>query len=173
MKVDWDLSLAAHGESLEHVPQRFLISRGVEEKWPHYWVIFPQCTLAFSFFGGDFWRPRGLEGRSQPSAGSWPSWLHLVLLYLSSIFFGPWDVCHGNSPQRAVGGLTHAVLCISQLSRDEGKSLPMIPNPWWGDFSISASGPPWAPCPSAPSSLPPSSPKQGIPKLKQFFFWTS
>lgn len=104
MKVDWDLSLAAHGESLEHVPQRFLISRGVEEKWPHYWVIFPQCTLAFSFFGGDFWRPRGLEGRSQPSAGSWPSWLHLVLLYLSSIFFGPWDVCHGNSPQRAVGG---------------------------------------------------------------------
>lgn len=32
MKVDWDLSLAAHGESLEHVPQCFLISGGVEEK---------------------------------------------------------------------------------------------------------------------------------------------
>lgn len=41
MEVDWNLSMAAHGESLEHVLQGFLISRGMEEKWPHYWVIFP------------------------------------------------------------------------------------------------------------------------------------
>lgn len=28
-----------------------------------------------------------------------------------------------------LSGLTHAVLCISQLGCDEGKSLPMIPKP--------------------------------------------
>lgn len=32
IEVDWNLSAAAHGESLEHVAQCFLISRGVEEK---------------------------------------------------------------------------------------------------------------------------------------------
>lgn len=65
---------------------------------------FPSKYTDFFFFSPDFWRLQGLESRSQPSAGSWPSWLHLVLLYLSSIFFGSWDVCHGNIPQRAVGG---------------------------------------------------------------------
>lgn len=47
-----------------------------------------------------------------------------------------------------LSALTHAVLCISQLGCDEGKSLPMIPHPWWGGFSISAPGPAWASCPS-------------------------
>ena len=35
MEVDWNLSMAAHGESLEHVPQGFLISRGMEKKNDH------------------------------------------------------------------------------------------------------------------------------------------
>lgn len=71
-----------------------------------------------------------------------------------------------------LSGLTHAVLCISQHGCDEGKSLPMIPNPWWGGFSISAPGPAWA---SLPSSLlfcqhPPVQPQRAsLPWISSFF----
>lgn len=88
--MDWNCSVAAHGESLEHVPRGFLISRCKEGKWPHYRAIKYPAFLSL------------LEnvGALRSIGGNWPSWLHLILLYLSSIFFGPWDVCHGNSTQR-------------------------------------------------------------------------
>ena len=78
-----------------------------------------------------------------------------------------------------LSGLTHAVLCISQHGCDEGKSLPMIPNPWWGGFSISALGPAWASLPASvllcqpPLTTPtPNSTTKGIPSLnKQLFFF--
>ena len=71
--------------------------------------------------------------------------------------------------------LTHAVLRISQLGCDEGKSLPMIPNPWWGGFSISAPGPAWASYPSL-SALPPPLPtiqpqRASIPCISSDFFF--
>lgn len=72
--------------------------------------------------------------------------------------------------------LTHAVLCISQLGCDEGKSLPMIPNPWWGGFSISTSGLAWASYPSfcsfatSPPTRPPVQPQSTSPPLISSYF---
>lgn len=99
IEVDWNLSAAAHGESLEHVAQCFLISRGVEEKWPHYWVIFPQKHADFFFrlktTGPWEQEASALQATDLRDYTSYYCTCHLFSLAL-------WDVRHGNSARQAV-----------------------------------------------------------------------
>lgn len=166
MEVDWNLSVAAHGESLEHVPQCFLISRGVEEKWPHYWVIFPQSTLTFFTF--EEYGALRVEGSTLQATDPHDYTSYYCTCHLFSLALGMFAMVTAHS---RLSGLTHAVLCISQLGCDEGKSLPMIPNPWWGGFSISAPGPAWASYPSLllchPTPIQPQ--RESLPWISSYF----
>lgn len=74
-------------------------------------------------------------------------WLHLILLFMSSVFIGPWDVCHGNNTQQANWWWpcrpVHFLVDLwwRQPLRGKGAS-------WWGGFSISAPSPLAFPAPS-------------------------
>lgn len=124
MKVDWDLSLAAHGESLEHVPQRFLISRGVEEKWPHYWVIFPQSTLTFSFLGGTFEDHGALKVEASPMQTADPRdyTLYYCTCHLFSLALGMFAMATARS--RLSGGWPMLSSAFPSLAVMKGSLCP-------------------------------------------------
>lgn len=111
-------------ESLQgKVSQGLLISGGTEEKNDH--------TEQFSFKVGSFFpvlRVWGLESGGRPSQ---PTDLrdytsYYCTCHLFSLALGMFAMVTAHS---GLSVLTPAVLCISQLGCDEGKSLPVIPNP--------------------------------------------
>lgn len=164
MEVGWNLSMASHGESLEHVPQGFLISRGVEEKWTHYWVIFPQSTLTFLSLSVYM-----LPWEWRPSTDLHDYTLNYCTCHLFSLARGMFAMVTAHS---GLAELTHAVLCISRLGSDEGKSLPvwsLTPDEVGFNFSSRSWKGPHVPLCSF--STPPSHPHKGhpTPKMNSYF----
>lgn len=157
--MDWNCSVAAHGESLEHVPRGFLISRCKGEN-DH---ITEQLSTQLFFH---FWRTWGLW-EALEATDLRDCTLFYCTCHLFSLALGMFAMVTAHS---GLVELTHAVLCISRLGCDEGKSLPMIPNPWWGRFSITAPGSTRASHPSLLLCHPHPAPTKGILSKNKLLF---